>query len=208
MDGAVGRQKKALGDRAKKTESITRCKQAEDYRRICSMRKPRVLREGARYHVMARINRREMILGSRPAKNLFLEVVKEAKRRYDFQIENFCVMSNHFHFIIRPARCECLSAIMQWILSVFAMRYNRIMCISGHVWGERFSSRIQETFQEFLQTFDYIDMAPIRANQVQDSRDWRYGGLWHHRHGIRDIVADMDERMRIFFPEHSFQLSH
>ena len=70
--------------------------------RICGMRKPRQLLEGARYHVSARINRKEMLLDPSGIKTMFLEVVKRAKLKYGFKIENFCIMGNHFHFIMQP----------------------------------------------------------------------------------------------------------
>ena len=53
------------------------------------MRKSRILQDGARYHVIARANRKEMILDSGAMKDLFLETVARAKQKYDFKIENF-----------------------------------------------------------------------------------------------------------------------
>jgi REP element-mobilizing transposase RayT len=64
------------------------------------MRKPRELQDGARYHVTACANRKEMILDSRGSKELFLEVLRRAKAKYRFRIENFCIMGNHFHLVI------------------------------------------------------------------------------------------------------------
>jgi putative transposase len=165
------------------------------------MRKPRELREGARYHVTARANRKEMILDSGAMKELFLSVVKRAKQKYNFRIENFCILGNHFHFVIQPGRGESLSAIMRWIMSVFAMTYNKERGLTGHVWGERFFSRIVSGLRELVQVFEYIDENPVRACQVADRREWRYGGLWHHRTGCLDIVDEMPEWMRILFPE-------
>ena len=66
------------------------------------MRQARKLVEGARYHVTARANRKEMILDSSARKELFLSVVKRAKEKYEFRLENFCIMGNHFHFVIQP----------------------------------------------------------------------------------------------------------
>src|SRR5512145_2652656 len=109
------------------------------------MRRVRELKEGARYHVTTRANRKEMILDDSAMKELFLSVVKRAKARYSFRLENFCVMGNHFHFIIQPNRGVSLSAIMQWILSVFAMAFNRLLGLTGHVWGCRFFSRILDS---------------------------------------------------------------
>ena len=104
------------------------------------MRKPRELREGARYHVTARANRKEMILDSGAYKELFLSVLKRAKARYSFRIENFTIMGNHFHLVIVPGKGESLSSIMQWIMSVFAMAFIDAMDIQG-MYGALGSSR-------------------------------------------------------------------
>ncbi len=146
-----------------------------------------MLRADARYHVTARANRKEMILESEQIKELFLEVVERCKKKYDFRIENFCIMGNHFHLIIRPGKGENLSAIMRWILGVFAMAYNRRNGLTGHVWGGRFYSQILASLREYLRIFDYIDSNPVRAGLVDGQGQWRYCGLWHARAGIGRI---------------------
>jgi REP element-mobilizing transposase RayT len=167
------------------------------------MRKPRELEEGARYHVTARANRKEMIFDTIAMKDIFLSVVKRAKAKYDFRLENFCVMGNHFHFVIQPGRGASLSAIMRWILSVFAVTFNKINGITGHVWGCRFFSRIIAGLRELLQVFEYIDENPVRANQVQDRREWHWGGLWHNRTGCRDIVDAPEAWFAPYIADHS-----
>lgn len=166
------------------------------------MRKLRELQDGARYHVTARANRKEMILDKASVKASFLAVVRRAKRKYDFRIENFCIMGNHFHFIIQPCEGESLSFIMKWILGVFAMSYNRDHKLWGHVWGDRFFSEIIRSLRDYLRTFQYIDDNPIRAHQVQEAKEWRFGGLWHHRHGFRGIVEELPEWCRSQFMDH------
>lgn len=147
------------------------------------MRKPRILREGSLYHVSARANRKEFILAEKEMKELFLRVLHRARSRYRFRIENFCIMGNHYHLLIRPGPGESLSRIMQWIMSVFAMAYNRVHGISGHVWGERFFSKIIGGFRDFLETFRYIDRNPVDAGLVANAWEWEHGGLWHDRMG-------------------------
>lgn len=139
----------------------------------------------------------------RSIKELFLDVVKRAKKKFDFQVENFCIMGNHVHMIIRPGRGECLSSIMQWILGVFAMAYNRQCGRSGHIWGERFFSRIIRSLREFMLIFRYIDDNPVNAGQVDDRRKWMWGGLAHSRTGARDVLSESTDYARLLFPEHS-----
>jgi putative transposase len=170
--------------------------------RIVGMRKPRQLEKGARYHVTARANRKEIILDTSATKELFLSVVKRAKGKYNFRLENFCIMGNHFHFVIQPLNDESLSAIMRWILSVFAMAYNKSRGLTGHVWGCRFFSRIIASLRELLQVFEYIDNNPVKASQVEDRRQWRWGGLWHDRTGCRDLIGAPAAWLMPLIPEH------
>ena len=166
------------------------------------MRLCRMLRDGAEYHVTARINRGEMVLQPEEEKLLMITVIKRAKKRYRFQLKNFCIMNNHLHLLIKPGEKESLSRIMQWILSVFAMAWNRKHNLKGHVWGERFYSRIIEGIVDFLRVFIYIDDNPVNAQLVDCAWKWKFGGLWHHHHGVADITDEPDTWVLEFCPEH------
>jgi putative transposase len=166
------------------------------------MRNLRKLRDGAQYHVTARINRSELLLLPEEDKKLLLAVIGRAKKRYRFQVKNFCIMNNHLHLLIKPYDDESLSRIMQWILSVFAMSWNRKHNIHGHVWGERFYSRIIEGIVDFLRTFIYIDDNPVNAQLINRSWEWRFGGLWHHKHGIKTVTDPPDILVLQYCPEH------
>jgi putative transposase len=143
-----------------------------------------------------------MIFDTSSMKELFLSVVVRAKQKYDFRIENFCIMGNHFHFVIQPLHGESLSAIMRWIMSVFAMAFNKIKGFTGHVWGCRFFSRIIVSLRDLIEVFEYIDHNPVKASQVEDRREWRYGGLSHNREGCREIVEESPGWLGLLFPEH------
>jgi len=167
------------------------------------MRKPRILKDGAVYHVTARANRKEMILERGAMKSLFLKVIVRARKRYDFRLENYCIMGNHVHLMIRPGPGTNLSRLMQWILSVFATAFNRRCGFSGHVWGERFFSRIVEGLRAFLEVFRYIDSNPVAGGLVDDPRDWPYGGLGRHRMGACDLQEPQRVLIGLLLPEHA-----
>ena len=161
-----------------------------------------MLQVGADYHVTARINRGEMVLKTEDEKLLMLTVIKRAKKKYRFQIKNFCIMNNHLHLLIKPGENESLSRIMQWILSVFAMAWNRKHNLNGHVWGERFYSRIIIGIVDFLRVFIYIDDNPVNAQLIDCSWKWKFGGLWHHHHGLAAITDEPETWILEFCPEH------
>lgn len=138
--------------------------------------------------------------GMRP---LFLATLRRAKKKYHFQISNFSILGNHFHLIITPGREESLSVIMQWVLSVFAMAYNRKLGLTGHVWGERFYSKVIDGLKELIRTFEYIDENPVRAGLVARAEQWEYGGLAHHRRGIPGIVEELGGELLAVLPQHA-----
>jgi putative transposase len=153
------------------------------------MRKPRLLIPGARYHVTARINNRALLLRRVEAKELFLSILRRARRKYSFRIDNFCIMENHVHFILCPQNGECLSNIMRWILGVFASALNRLVGRSGHLWGDRFHSWIIRNRRAFLEIMEYIDMNPVKAALADRVGDWEYCGMWHRHQGRKDILG-------------------
>jgi len=66
------------------------------------MRKPRILVDGATYHVYFRTNRSEFTLTDIWVKEMFIGVVDRAKKKYGFILQSLCIMSNHVHMVIRP----------------------------------------------------------------------------------------------------------
>ncbi len=168
--------------------------------RVSGMRKRRYLLDGALYHVTMRANRKEMIFTEDSIKGLYMEVLKQARKRYLFAIENFMIMGNHVHLMIRPGPGENLSRIMQWINSVFAMRYNRAFCLTGHTWGERFFSCIINRFQEYIRTFEYIENNPVRAQLVQNVIEWKYSGARSSRDGNFEVLLPPNLVIIVWFP--------
>jgi len=152
------------------------------------MRQPRKLVSGAVYHVIGRINRNEMLLDDPQIKALLLQVIKEAKKKYPFQLNTFVIMGTHIHLQIQPLADASLSRIMQWILSVFAKRYNSMQGITGHVWYDRFASSILKTVRRMAENFRYIAGNPVRAAMVKHWSAYAFGGCFFHFKRVYELV--------------------
>jgi putative transposase len=186
------------------------------------MRKRRQLEHEATYHVCALINRQEMIfqagvsmpemgnvyLKPDSIKELFMTVIKDAGEKYKFSIKNFCIMGNHVHLLIKPHKNESLSSIMQWILGVFAKRYNRLYKLKGHVWYDRFKSRIIESFQQLVNTFLYISNNPIRARLVDSPLFYLYNGVYHILKNNYSFVEPPDDNLRPIFEKYLLNFNY
>lgn len=165
------------------------------------MRHPRILRHGARYHVIARANRQEFILQSKGVKILFLQIIKRAKLRFNFTIETFVIMSNHVHILIRPHTNENLSKIMQWILATFAINFNKRLNLIGHVWYDRFHSNIIKNFKQWKKTFDYINENPVKGGLCNKKNDYFFSGWNFIKSRLLKIVHPIETHARLLYPE-------
>ncbi|GHU35756.1 hypothetical protein FACS1894172_17960 [Spirochaetia bacterium] len=148
---------------------------------------------GRTYHVRSEVNRKAEELKPEKVKELLLIVIEEAKTRkhYQFKLWNFCILDNHFHFLITPIKGQSLSTIMKWIKQVFAIRWNKEHNTTGHFWGDRFWSRVIEDEREFWNVYNYIDRNPVAAGLVEKPEEWRYSGAYHREHQIDRIVSQV-----------------
>ncbi len=161
------------------------------------MRKRRMLQEGATYHVTAKSNRGEFILCSDAVKDLFASVVKEAKKKYSFKIKQYSTMSNHIHLLIQPSPGTSLSRIMQYILGVFALRFNKMFGQRGHVWYDRFKSKIINSFQQLVNSFHYISNNPVKAGICHNGEDYFWGGLYELKKGHFRLLDPPDDWVQL-----------
>ncbi|MDR0722574.1 MAG: transposase, partial [Treponema sp.] len=78
------------------------------------------------------------------ALGLFATVFHETKVRFVFEIRGLRLGDDRLTFYIKPAEGMELPAIMKWLKQVFAQRYNHAQAREGHIWGDRYGSRILE----------------------------------------------------------------
>jgi hypothetical protein len=109
------------------------------------MRKPRILAQGVWYEVRTAVNNREPLFREQQrAKALLFRLLIEAKDLFTFELRGFALEEGRLSFYIKPEDGLRLPAIMQWLKQTFAVRFNRRDGRTGHLWGNRYWSRVLE----------------------------------------------------------------
>jgi hypothetical protein len=108
------------------------------------MRLLRDLAQDAWYEVRTAVNNREPLFRQRQAIEVFCRVLGEARGRFVFELRGFRLDGEWLSFYIKPADGLQLPAIMQWVKQTFAVRFNLRTDRIGHVWGDRYWSRVLE----------------------------------------------------------------
>jgi hypothetical protein len=108
------------------------------------MRQLRILKQDVWYCIRTAINNREPLFRLRQALALFGRVLEESTGRFVFEIAGLRLEDEWLVFYIRPADGLELPDIMKWLKQTFAVRCNRMMGRTGHIWGDRYGSVILE----------------------------------------------------------------
>ena len=152
------------------------------------MRRPRNKGMEMNQFIKTKVNRGEQIFRIFIFKQMFLQVLKEAKNKYKFRLKHFCIMSDFVHLLIRPFGGEDVSRIMQWVNGTFAIRYNKKQRIKGHFWGERFFNKIIKDSSYFNHIFDWISQNPVKAKIVKYAEEYIFSGLYFIFRGVFDLL--------------------
>lgn len=135
--------------------------------------------EGAIYHVTARGDRREAIFQDDSDRKMLLAIVGQAMERFDAVVYAYCLMENHYHFVLRTHQSN-LSRLMRHINGIYTQAYNRRHAQVGHLFQGRFKALLVDKDAYFLEVCRYVDLNPVRASRVTQPGDWAWSSYRAH----------------------------
>jgi putative transposase len=127
------------------------------------------------YHVTARGVDRCLIVRDTADWEALQELVAAAESRYGWSYDAYCLMSSHFHLLIR-APLPRISRGMHWLNGVYAQRFNRRWGRVGHLFQERFSAWVMRDERHWQETCRYILDNPVKAGVCAYPEDWPWSG--------------------------------
>ena len=148
-------------------------------------RRPRVAPGGMLFHVLNRGVGRRRIFDKAADYAAFEAIVEETLEKCPMRICGYCLMPNHWHFVMWPEGDEDLGVFMQRLSVTHVTRWqkHRHVVGEGHLYQSRFKSFPVETDDYFYQLLRYVERNALRANLCERAEDWRWGSLWRRVNG-------------------------
>lgn len=134
-------------------------------------RPPRILAEGATYHVMARGNAGLPIFEDDRDRHAFLGTFEGVVARREWTHLAHCLMSNHFHLVLTTKHAD-LSDGMRETLSRYARDFNQRHERNGHLFRERFRDVLIRSDRQLMAAIRYVAMNPVDAGLTSDPTCW------------------------------------
>ena len=125
----------------------------------------------------------------------FERIMIEAHALHPIRILGWCVMRNHWHFILYPREEGEVTAFMRWLAHTHAMRWHVAHGTvgRGHLYQGRFEAFPIQEDDHLLIACRYVERNALTAGAVERAEDWRWGSLWARRQGTEPLRALLSE---------------
>lgn len=124
------------------------------------------------YHVILRGIDKQDIFFCEEDYYKFLDILKETKEKYQYDIYSYCLMSNHIHIVVYDKN-DKLSKIMQKIGISYSFYVNRKYNRIGHLFQNRFLSKNIEDREYLKMVCRYIHQNPLKAG-IARTEDYKW----------------------------------
>lgn len=101
-------------------------------------------------------------------------------------------MSNHVHLLAGITEDSGLSRFMKRLNIKYSNYYRKKRTYVGHLWQDRFQSKVIENDGYFIQCGKYIELNPVRAGLVKSPEEYRFSSFAHYGLGFEDKLIDDD----------------
>ena len=147
--------------------------------------RPRICPAGYCFHVVNRAVARLTLFEKQADYEAFERVLEEAYERVRLPIFAYCVMPNHWHFVVRPQTATQVTDFFRWLTHTHTMRWHAHYHTegTGHLYQGRFKTFPIEEDEHLLAVLRYVERNPLQASLVERAEDWQYGSLWRSFHG-------------------------
>ncbi len=152
-------------------------------------RKVRELFNGGIYHVYNRGNNKQKLFWEHEDYTFFLDKLIELKEIFLVEIFHYCLMSNHYHLLVRIRQGKDLPVIMHRLQLGYARYHKKKYKHTGHIFQERYRSPQIPTESYYLQCGRYIERNPVKAKMVTEASDYEYSSAAFYCEGIPNPIV-------------------
>lgn len=131
------------------------------------------------FHVMNRGARRLELFQHADEFRVFLQSFAEAYDRVPVDVFAYCLMPNHFHFILRPSEDGQLAEFMRLGTVSHSVRWHWMRGSQGGgcVYQGRYRSFPIQTDRYFLNACSYVEANALRSSLVARAEEWEWSSL-------------------------------
>ncbi len=155
--------------------------------------------QGQYYHIYNRGAGKGKIFFNDGNYQYLLRLAKEYCQKHGATVIAYCLMPNHYHFLLRQETDEPLSKFMGVLFNGYVQALNLQQGRTGTLFEGRFKHRCVDKWEYLVTLCRYIHLNPVKAKLVARPEDWAYSnyGEWI---GLRDTALVDKVFVQDYFP--------
>jgi REP element-mobilizing transposase RayT len=126
------------------------------------------------YHVYNRGAGKGLIFFNSGNYEYCLRLVKRYYRPYGVTVIAYCLMPNHYHFLVRQETDQVLSKFINVLFNAYVQAVNRQQGRKGTLFEGRFRHVWVDREEYLIHLCRYIHMNPVKAKLVSRIEKWPY----------------------------------
>lgn len=139
-------------------------------------------------------------LGTAYRRDLFLRVLEEARRKYQFVVYGYVIMPEHFHLLVSEPEQGDPSVVMKVVKERFSRRLNRrrrtrsvgqswLWNLSPNpIWQKRFYDFNVWSTRKRIEKLRYIHRNPVKRGLVTQPDQWKWSSFRAYAYGETGTV--------------------
>ncbi len=160
--------------------------------------------KGGYYHVYSRGSEKRVIFLDRADRDRFLLRLKEYKTDHGVSILCYCLMPNHYHFLLRQDTNKPVSKFIHKLNLSYAMYFNKRYERVGPLFQGRFKAKLIEKDEYLVHLSRYIHLNPLELVGLQSLENYPWSSLHCYIERKNDSPVDTDDILSYFGKGNSF----
>lgn len=148
-------------------------------------RQPRVAPGGYVYHALNRGVARLTLFEKDGDYAAFERVLAEALVEHPTRVLAYCLMPNHWHFVLWPAADGELTGFLRWLTHTHTQRWHAHYHTAGtgHLYQGRYRACPVQEDEHLYTVLRYVERNALRAGLVGRAEDWPWSSLGRRQTG-------------------------
>ena len=126
----------------------------------------------------------------------YFEIFNEILIEHDIDIHAYCLMTNHVHLLVKRNDLP-LHTFMKRLNTSYALYFNHIHKVVGHVFQDRYKSMIVLDEVYLMHLVKYIHMNPVKAKMCEDALEYELSSASYYEGKKEKNIADL-QTLNIF----------
>ena len=144
------------------------------------------------YHIYNRGANRADIFRADKDYVFLLKQVKDRLEEFGITVIAYCLMSNHYHFLLRQNGETKISDFMKAVFFVYSSAFNTVYNRTGTLFEGPFRAAWVDKIEYALHLCRYIHCNPLDARMVVRPEQWHYSNYQEFTGMRKGSLVDMD----------------